>query len=88
MLAALEVTESREERMVGLLNRDGIDGAILIRPARSVHSVGMRFPLDVAFCDGDLVVVDIVRMGRGRVGRPRRKPRVVVADRSYDFDKY
>ena len=54
VLAALEVTESREERMVGLLNRDGIDGAILIRPARSVHSVGMAFSLDVAFCTKDL----------------------------------
>ena len=43
--------------MRGLLGRDGIDGAMLLRPARSVHSVGMRFPIDVAFCDQDLVVV-------------------------------
>jgi hypothetical protein len=35
VLAALEVTESREERMVGLLKRDSIEGAILIQPARS-----------------------------------------------------
>jgi transposase len=25
---------------------------------------------------------------RGRVGRPRRKPRMLVADRGYDHDRY
>ena len=68
VLCALEVTESREERMVGLLNRDGIEGAILIRPARSVHSVGMAFPLDVAFCTKDLVVLRTMSKWAGLAG--------------------
>jgi transposase len=33
-------------------------------------------------------LLDAVPPIRGRVGRPRRKPRVLVADRGYDFDKY
>jgi Transposase DDE domain len=32
-------------------------------------------------------LLDAVPPIRGRVGRPRRKPRVLVADRGYDFDK-
>jgi transposase len=33
-------------------------------------------------------LLDAVPPIRGRVGRPRRKPRMLVADRGYDHDKY
>ena len=78
VLAALEVTESRRERVQGLLERDGIAGAILIRPARSVHSVGMQFPIDVAFCDRDLVVLRTLGLRPGRITRPSIKGRCVI----------
>ena len=88
MLAALEVTESREERMVGLLNRDGIDGAILIRPARSVHSVGMQFTLDVAFCTKDLVVLRTICLKPGRMTRPCLRGGCVIEAESGAFDRW
>jgi uncharacterized membrane protein (UPF0127 family) len=50
VLAALEVASTRRERRRGLLGRDGIDGALLLRPAKSVHTVRMRFAVDVAYC--------------------------------------
>ena len=57
--------------MRGLLGRDGIEGALLLRPARSVHTFRMRFAIDVAFCDRDLRVLRVVTHGAqpGRVGR-------------------
>jgi uncharacterized membrane protein (UPF0127 family) len=70
VLASLEVARDRRARMRGLLGRDGIDGALLLEPCRSVHTIGLRFPIDVAFCDSGLVVVRIVRLGRHRVARP------------------
>lgn len=57
------------ERSRGLLGREGLDGAYLLRPASSVHSLGMRFDLDVAFLDGDLVVLRCVTLRRNRVTR-------------------
>jgi Transposase DDE domain len=33
-------------------------------------------------------LLDTVPPIRGRVGRPRRKPRMLVADRGYDHEKY
>ena len=30
-----------------------IDGALVLRPCRQVHTIGMRFPIDVAFCAAD-----------------------------------
>ena len=46
---ALEQTVTRADRRKGLLQRDGIEGALLIDRCRSVHTIGMRFALDVAF---------------------------------------
>ena len=50
-------------RMRGLLGRRELprDEGILLRPAASVHTAFMRFPIDVVFLDRDLVVVAIER---------------------------
>jgi uncharacterized membrane protein (UPF0127 family) len=87
-LASLEIAESRRDRRRGLLGRDGIDGAILLRPARSVHTVGMRFPIDVAFCDADLRVVRVVRMPRHRVSRLVWRSRAVIEAEAGAFDRW
>ena len=88
VLAVLEVAEGATGRARGLLGRDGIEGAILLKPARSVHTLGMRFPIDVAFCDGDMTVLDTVRMARYRVGRPRLRARCVVEAEAGAFDRW
>ncbi len=78
VLASLEVASTRKARARGLLGRDGIEGALLLQPARSVHTLRMRFPIDVAFCDGDLVVLRTLTMARNRLGRPVRRARSVI----------
>ena len=88
VLAALEITESREERMQGLLDRDGIAGALLIRPARSVHSVGMQFTLDVAVCDKDLVVLRTLCLRPGRLTRPSVKGRCIIEAEKGAFERW
>ena len=70
VLASLEIATSMRERSRGLLGRDGVEGAILLRPAKSVHTLGMRFPIDVAFLDGDLRVVRVTTMRPWRLGLP------------------
>ena len=70
VLASLEVASDRHARRRGLLGRDGIEGALLLTPARSVHSLGMRFPIDVAWLDGDLTVLRTARLACNRMSRP------------------
>jgi hypothetical protein len=53
VLAAAETARTRRERSRGLLGRDGFAGAMVFRRCRSVHTAGMRFAIDVAFCDAD-----------------------------------
>jgi uncharacterized protein len=78
VLASLETAESRRARARGLLGRDGIDGALLLPGARSVHTVGMRFAIDVAFCDADMTVLRVVTLPRHRVSRPVLRARCVI----------
>jgi uncharacterized protein len=78
VLASLEVAEHWRSRSRGLLGRSGLEGAILLRPARAVHTMGMKFPVDVAFLDAELRVIRIVAMPRWRVGRPVLRARAVL----------
>ena len=88
VIAALEVADSRRDRRKGLLGRDGIDGALLLRPARSVHTFGMRFPIDVAFCDRDLVVLAVCGMRRHRLGLPRLRAHSVIEAELGAFERW
>lgn len=66
----LELAESGRARRRGLLGRDGIEGALLLTPASSVHTFGMRFAIDVAYLDGKARVRAVRTMRPGRVGLP------------------
>ncbi|HEX6476312.1 MAG TPA: DUF192 domain-containing protein [Acidimicrobiales bacterium] len=88
VLATLEVADAFLDRARGLLGRDGIDGALLLHPARSVHTIGMRFPIDVAFCDADLVVITTMCLERHRVCLPRVRARSVVEAEAGAFERW
>ncbi len=88
VLATLEVAGTRRSRRRGLLGRDGIDGALMLRPARSVHTLGMRFAIDVAFCDAELVVLRTTTMRPGRVGRPVLRSRCVIEAEAGAFGRW
>ncbi|MHC6626506.1 DUF192 domain-containing protein [Streptomyces globosus] len=74
----LEVAASWRARTRGLLGRDGIAGGLLLTPAGSVHTFGMRFAIDVAYLDRDLRVLALAAMAPGRLGLPRLRSRHVL----------
>lgn len=88
VLASLEVASTRAARRKGLLGRDGIEGAVLLTPARSVHSIGMRFPIDVAWCDRHLVVVRVARLGQHRMTRPVARAHSVLEAEAGSFARW
>ena len=47
------VAERLLERMRGLLGKRGLENgeSLLIKPCKGVHTLGMRFPIDVIFLD-------------------------------------
>ncbi|MCB5182455.1 DUF192 domain-containing protein [Streptomyces antimicrobicus] len=74
----MEVAASYRARTRGLLGRDGIEGALLLTPAGSVHTFGMRFAVDVAYLDRRCRVLAVRTMAPGRLGRPRLRSRYVL----------
>jgi uncharacterized membrane protein (UPF0127 family) len=74
----LEVAVSARARRRGLLGRDGIDGALLLSPASAVHTLGMRFAIDVAYLDRKFRVLAVRTMKPGRMGRPRPRSRHIL----------
>lgn len=88
VMASVEVASTRRERGRGLLGRDGLDGAFVIPACRWVHTVGMRFPLDVAYLDADGVVLKTLHMGRHRVGIPVWHARTVVEAEAGAFGRW
>jgi uncharacterized membrane protein (UPF0127 family) len=71
---------SLAERARGLLGTaEPPDGVLVLERARQVHTFGMRYPIDVVFCDRDWKVVYVVRALRpGRVTRWVRRARYAV----------
>ncbi|HJR44395.1 MAG TPA: DUF192 domain-containing protein [Actinomycetota bacterium] len=68
---SLRRTATVRDRVHGLIGRPLSEGeALLIAPCRQVHTFGMPAPIDVVFCDADLIVVHVTRrMKPRRVGR-------------------
>lgn len=58
----VEVAATRATRRRGLLGREtlGATEGLLLSPCKAVHTVGMRFPIDVIFIDRDGRAVRIV----------------------------
>jgi len=88
VLASLVVASSRADRRRGLLGRDGFEGALLFERTRSVHTLGMRFPIDVAHLDGDGAVLRLTTMPPWRVGRPVAGGRSVVEAEAGSFERW
>lgn len=59
---------------------------MLLRPARSVHTLGMKFDLDVALLDADDVVIKTLRVRRNRVTAPIWRARSVLEAQAGAFN--
>ena len=88
VLASAQVTQSRRERRRGLLGTSSLDGAFVIDPCRSVHTIGMKYALDVAFVDQDGVVIKTLHMRRHRLGLPVLRARWVIEAEAGAFARW
>jgi uncharacterized protein len=87
VLAAAEVAATRRARRRGLRGRDHVEGALVLRPCRNVHTVGMHFPIDVAFCDRDGVVIRVCCLRPWRLSRFVPRAALAIEARSGAFER-
>lgn len=74
----IRIASSLRERTKGLMGLDGVDGALLLSPAASVHTFFMRFPIDVAYLDRHWRVLAVRRMRPWLIGRPCLRSRQIL----------
>ncbi len=87
-LAPAEVAATRRSRRRGLIGRSGIEGALVLRPCRQVHTFGVRFPIDVASCRSDGRVLHVARLVPRRVGRPALRAAFAVEAEAGAFARW
>lgn len=88
VLASAEVADARSARRRGLLGRDHLEGALVLRPCRWIHTLGMRFPIDVAFLDDDGMVVKTMQMHQHRIGVPVWRASLVIEAEAGAFARW
>ena len=88
VLASIEIPATRKARARGLLGRTEVEGAMLLRGVRSVHTLGMRFHLDVALLDEEGVVIKMLRLKRNRMSAPVMRARAVIEAEAGAFGQW
>jgi uncharacterized membrane protein (UPF0127 family) len=78
VVCALEMAETPAERRI-LRKRAGCEGALHLEGVRSVHSLGMKFSIDVAFLSVDATVVRVASLKPWRLALGGRGTRSAVA---------
>ena len=86
VVCALEMAESPAERRTSLRGRQGLDGALHLEGARAVHTLGVGFPVDVAFLSSDLTVLRVASLKpwRLRLGGPGARSAVAAQAGSFE----
>src|ERR1700693_3594502 len=88
VLAAAEIAVTRRQRRKGLIGREQHEGVLVLRPCRQVHSFGMKFPVDVAFCDRDGFVLHTATLVPWRLSRPVPPAYFAIEASAGAFDRW
>ncbi|HEX9258907.1 MAG TPA: DUF192 domain-containing protein [Acidimicrobiales bacterium] len=88
VLASADIAATGRARRKGLLGRDGLEGALVLPRTRWIHTIGMRFEIDVAYLDAEGAVIKTVHMRRNHMGTPVWRARTVVEAEAGSFGRW
>lgn len=88
VLATAEIAADARARRRGLLQRDRFEGALVLRPCRHVHTMGMQFAIDVAFCDAAGLVLRTCTLVPWRLSPVVRRAAFVIEAEAGAFDRW
>ena len=95
MVAEAEIASDAGARTKGLLGRDGMDEkdkatdkVLVLEPAGWIHTLGMRFSIDVAYVDRRGRVLSVRTMKPWRMGLPRLRSRRVLEAAAGSFARW
>ena len=82
------MADSPSERRAGLRGRDGCDGALHLDGTRTAHTIGVRFPVDIAFLSSELMVLKTARLKPWRVALGGPNARSVVQTEAGSLERW
>lgn len=88
LLDDVKIADSFSTRLKGLLGKSGLEPGegLVIKPCNSIHTFGMKFPIDVAFVDKNDVVVHIMHsVPKGKTSPIIKGAKYVIEARAGDF---
>jgi uncharacterized membrane protein (UPF0127 family) len=88
VLASIEVADNHSAKAKGLLGRKDVEGAFAIPRCKWVHTMGMKFPIDVAYVDSNNVVIKTASMHPHRLAMPVTKATMVIEARAGAFERW
>ncbi len=88
VLASLEIARTRKDRGMGLIGRTSLHGAFMIRPCKGVHTFGVKFPIDVVFCNNSMEIIDQISMKPNRFGLLRLRSACVIESQAGSVEKW
>ena len=88
VLAAADVAVTRRARRRGLVGQECVEGVLVLRPCRQVHTFGMRVAIDVAFCDRDGFVLHCATLAPRRASRPVPRAYFAIEAAAGCFDRW
>jgi hypothetical protein len=88
VVCALEMAESPAERRSRLRGRQWWDGALHFEGMRTAHTLGVGFPVDVAFLSSDLTVLRVASLKPWRMSIGLPGTRSVVVAQAGSFERW
>ncbi|TJX14170.1 DUF192 domain-containing protein [Tissierella creatinini] len=88
LLDNVKIADSFFTRLKGLLGEAGLrpGEGILIKPCNSIHTFGMKFPIDVAFVDKSNMVVHIMEdIPKGKLSPIVKGAKYVIEARAGEY---
>ena len=88
LLDNAKIADNFITRLKGLLGKLGLESGegLVIKPCNSIHTVGMKFPIDVAFIDkNDMVVHIMENIPSGKLKPIIKKAKYVIEARAGEY---
>ena len=78
VIASVNIASARVDKRRGLKAFEDASIPLVIQSCNWVHSIGMKFPIDVVYLDENDVIIDIAPLKQNRIALPRRRAVRVV----------
>jgi uncharacterized protein len=87
VLASAQLATSFNERLRGLIGQRSFEGAFVIQ-TKWIHTIGMCFPLDIAYVNKKKTITRVDHLKPYRIGRPEPHAVLVIEAVAGSFERW